>query len=94
MNLTVGETTKAKVIEFFGPPNITTRDGSGQEMRTYQRAAKVTQSSGQAGYWSVLLLGASTRASGFESSSRMLTLIIKFNEDDIVIDLRSRASEF
>lgn len=94
MNLIVGQTTKADVLENFGAPNITTRDGSGREVWTYQRAAQVAQSSSQSGYWTIILAGKSSSASGFESSSRMITLIIKFDENDVVADFRSRTSNF
>jgi len=94
MNLTVGETTKAQVLEHFGSPNITTRDGTGREVWSYQRTAQVVQSSTQSGYWTILLGGGSSNASGFESSSRMMTLIIKFDSNDIVTDFRSRTSNF
>ncbi len=94
MNLVVGKTTKAEVLENFGSPNITTRDGAGREVWSYQRAAQVAQSSSQSGYWTVILAGKSTSAAGFESSSRMMTLIIKFDSNDIVTDFRSRTSNF
>lgn len=94
MNLVVGKTTKAEVLENFGSPNITTRDGAGREVWSYQRAAQVAQSSSQKGYWTIILAGQSSSASGFESSSRMITLIIKFDEKDIVVDFRSRTSNF
>lgn len=94
MNLVVGKTTKAEVLENFGSPNITTRDGAGREVWSYQRAAQVAQSSSQQGYWTIILAGQSSSASGFESSSRMITLIIKFDEKDIVVDFRSRTSNF
>ncbi len=94
MNLIVGKTTKAQVLEHFGSPNITTRDGAGREVWTYQRAAQVSQSSSQSGYWTIILAGQSSRASGFESSSSMITLIIKFDEHDVVNDFRSRTSKF
>lgn len=94
MNLTVGTTTKAEVIEHFGSPNITTRDGSGSEVWTYQRQAQVSQSSSQSSGWSILLAGGSASAAGFESSSRMMTLIIKFDDNEVVSDFRSRASNF
>lgn len=94
MKLRVGKTSKAEVLEAFGAPNITTRDGSGKEVWTYQRAGQASQSSSQSGYWTVILGGQSSSASGFESSSRMMTLIIKFNEKDIVADFRSRTSNF
>lgn len=94
MNLTVGETTKAEVLESFGAPNVTTRDGAGREVWTYQRQAQVSQSSSRSSGWSILLAGASSSVSGFESSSRMMTLIIKFDDNDVVHDFRSRASNF
>ena len=94
MNLVVGKTTKAEVLENFGSPNITTRDGAGREVWSYQRAAQVAQSSSQQGYWTIILAGQSSSASGFESSSRMVTLIIKFDEKDVVVDFRSRTSNF
>ena len=94
MNLAVGQTTKAEVLETFGAPNVTTRDGSGREVWTYQRAAQVSQSSSRSGYWTVILGGQSSSASGFESGSRMITLIIKFDGSDVVTDFRSRTSDF
>lgn len=94
MNLRVGETTKADVLEVFGAPNVTTRDGQGREVWTYQRQAQVQQSSSSSGYWTVILAGSSREASGFESSSRMITLIIKFDENDVVTDFNSRTSNF
>ncbi|MFH2030845.1 MAG: hypothetical protein ABIJ40_09570 [Bacteroidota bacterium] len=94
MNLEVGKTTKALVLENFGSPNITTRDGAGREVWTYQRSAQISQSSSKSGYWTVILFGGSNDSSGFESSSRMITLIIKFDENDVVSDFRSRTSNF
>jgi len=94
MNLRVGQTRKSDVLETFGAPNITTRDGGGKEVWTYQRQAQVAQSSSQSGYWTVLLGGQSSDSSGFETSSRMMTLIIKFDENDVVTDFNSRSSNF
>lgn len=94
MNLSIGSTTKADVLENFGSPNITTRDGAGREVWTYQRAAQVAQSSSNSSGWTVILAGSSNRAAGFESSSRMMTLIIKFDDEDKVVDFRSRTSNF
>ena len=94
MNLQVGDTTKLEVLENFGSPNVTTRDASGQEVWSYQRAAQVAQSSSSEGYWTIIFAGQSKTASGFESSSKMITLIIKFDENDVVTDFRSRESNF
>ena len=94
MKLEVGSTSKTEVLETFGAPNITTRDGKGDEVWTYQRQAQATQSSSQSGYWTIVLAGKSSRASGFETSSRMITLIIKFDNKDVVTDFKSRESNF
>ena len=94
MNLEVGKTTKSDVIETFGAPNITTRDSSGNEVWTYQRQAQVSQSSSSSGFIFVIIAGKSSEASGFETSSKMMTLIIKFDGNDIVTDFKSRASNF
>ena len=90
MNLVVGKTTKADVLENFGSPNITTRDGSGKEVWSYQRAAQASEK--KSGHWTIILAG--EKSSGFQSSSSMITLIIKFDENDIVSDFRSRTSNF
>lgn len=103
MNLFVGQTTKAEVLETFGAPNVTTRGGDGNEVWSYQRAARVAQSSSQAGLWSIILVpgsrgigggGGSSSSTGFETTSRMMTLIIEFDADDVVEDFRSRSANF
>lgn len=94
LNLQTGATTKAEVLEDFGAPNVTTRDGAGREVWSYQRAATATQSSSNANYWTVLLAGGSNKVAGFESSSRMMTLIVKFDANDVVSDFSSRSSNF
>lgn len=94
MNLRVGSTTKANVLNTFGSPNITTRDASGEEVWSYQRQATVAQSSSSGTYWSIFLTGESSSAAGFAQSSRMMTLIITFNKNDVVSDFRSRTSDF
>ena len=94
MNLEVGKTNKAEVLNTFGGPNITTRDSSGNEIWTYQRAAQIAQSSSQSGYWTIIIAGKSGSAAGFETSSRMITLIIQFDQNDVVTDFKSRESNF
>ena len=94
MNVKVGETTKAQILEVFGAPNITTRDGSSQEVWSYQRHATVSQSSSKESFWTVLLAGGGSSASGFSQTMRTMTLIIKFTPNDVVSDFRSRTSDF
>jgi outer membrane protein assembly factor BamE (lipoprotein component of BamABCDE complex) len=94
MKVEVNKTSKAEILETFGAPNITTRDASGKEVWTYQRQAQANQSSSQSGYWTIILAGKNSKASGFETSSRMMTLIIKFDNNDVVTDFKSRESNF
>jgi outer membrane protein assembly factor BamE (lipoprotein component of BamABCDE complex) len=94
MNLRVGETTQTDVLEVFGAPNITTVDGSGQQVWSYQRHATVSQSESGSDYWTILLAGGGRSASSLEQTQRTMTLIIKFDENNVVSDFRSRTSEF
>jgi outer membrane protein assembly factor BamE (lipoprotein component of BamABCDE complex) len=94
LNLKVGETTQTQVLETFGAPNITSMDGSNQEVWTYQRHATVSQSSSAGNYWTIILAGGRSQASGFEQSQRTTTLIVKFDANKVVSDFKSRNSEF
>ena len=94
MTLQAGKTSQTEVLEKFGPPNIASIDSSGNEVWTYQRQATVQQSSSANNYWTVVLLGGSTRTSGFEQTQRTATLMIKFDSNKVVSDFRSRTSEF
>lgn len=102
MTLRVGETTQADVLETFGAPNITTIDATGSEMWVYHRHATVTKDSsggfsiglGIAGGDGGGLLGIGKKKSKSETTQRTMTLIIKFNDDAVVSDFRSRSSSF
>jgi len=94
LTMKVGETTKFDVLEAFGSPNITTRDGSGLEVWSYQRHATVSKSTDKTSFWTILLAGGASKASGFSQTMRTMTLIIKFDSRDIVTDFRSRTSDF
>jgi outer membrane protein assembly factor BamE (lipoprotein component of BamABCDE complex) len=94
LNLKPGETTQAAVLEAFGAPNVTTLDASGQEVWTYQRHATVSRRSSNRNYWTVVLLGGSASADGFEQTQRTMTLIVRFDANKIVSDFKSRAAEF
>jgi outer membrane protein assembly factor BamE (lipoprotein component of BamABCDE complex) len=106
MTLKVGETSQGQILETFGAPNITSIDGSGQEMWVYDRHATVT-SNNSSGFSIGMLMGAGggdvgggaglgfgKKKSKSSQSSRTMTLIIKFNDAKIVSDFRSRSSSF
>jgi hypothetical protein len=105
-NLTAGQvtltlkkdiTTQTDVIEAFGAPNLVTSSADGSEVWTYQKNATVANSSSNSTYATIILLGGSSRSSGFEQSSRTMTLIIKFGDVNgikKVTDFSSRYSSF
>jgi outer membrane protein assembly factor BamE (lipoprotein component of BamABCDE complex) len=94
MNLRSGQTTKAEVLQAFGSPNVVTRDGKGNEVWTYQRAMQASQQDANSGFWTLFFVGKSRNQSVFETTSRMITLIIKFTNHDVVEDFNSRTSHF
>jgi hypothetical protein len=94
LSIQAGKTSQMEILEKFGPPNVTSIDSSGNEVWTYQRQATVQRSSSANNYWTVVLVGGSTRTSGFEQTQRTATLLIKFDSNKVVSDFRSRTSEF
>lgn len=106
ITLKVGETTQLDVINTFGSPNITTIDGSGQEVWVYNRHATVSEQNNSSFSIGLLFGGAGgplaggtgggigKSKSGFEQTTREMTLIIKFDKNKIVSDFKSRSSSF
>lgn len=90
MTLVNGKTTKAEVLNNFGAPNITTRDGDAAEVWVYERNS--TKIEKKSGYATLMFVGSST--SGFERSSQNMTVILRFNSNDVLIDFDSRSSSF
>lgn len=106
MTLKVGQTTQAEIIENFGGPNITTIDGTGQEMWVYDRHATVSYDK-QSGFSIGLFaggggggvgggggLGFGSKKSKSSTNSRAMALIIKFDANKVVSDFKSRSSSF
>ena len=95
-------TTQEEVLQAFGAPNVTTIDAEGREVWTYQKHATVVNSSSigagagaGASLGKVILgTGISGSKSGLESSSRTMTLIIKFDNSKHVYDFNSFSSSF
>ena len=90
-------TTQTEVVETFGAPHLVTQNSDGEEVWTYQRNATVANAVSNSSYATIILLGGSSKSSGFEQSSRTMTLIIKFKEIKgvkTVVDFSSRASSF
>lgn len=106
MTLHVGQTTQADVLQNFGAPNITTIDGTNQEVWVYDRQATVTTDSSSGFSIGMLVggggggvgagggLGFGKRKGRSEQTQRTMTLIIKFDARHVVSDFKSRSSSF
>ncbi len=106
LTLHIGKTTQTEVIETFGAPNITTIDGSGQEVWVYDRHATVSAASSSSFSIGMVVggIGAGVGGGGGlgfgksknheEQSSRSMTLVIKFDSAKVVSDFKSRSSSF
>lgn len=93
-----GITTQQQVIEVFGAPNITTTDADNNEVWTYQKHSVGGESLDAGGGVIGVVPGAvgvgGTSGSAYSQSSKTMTLIIKFNEKNIVRDFQSMYSSF
>lgn len=88
-----GKTTKAQVLEWFGSPNIATKDKNG-EVWNYTRQGTATEvGSSQVGAWMLIVsAGAST---GFSrSGSYSFDLLIRFDNHDVVVDYKVLQTAF
>ncbi len=94
LSIKKGETTQAEILEKFGPPNVATIDSSGKEVWVYQKHATISKSSQSNTYWTLILLGGIGGNSGFEQSSRTMTLILKFDKTKRVADFNSMTTSF
>ncbi len=97
LTLKKNQTSQQEVIDAFGSPNLVTQSADGEEIWTYQRHATVSNASSSGFSATIILLGGGSNTSGFEQSSRTITLIIKFKEVNgvkTVVDFSSRSSSF
>lgn len=94
LTLKKGVTTQAEVLETFGAPNVATVDSDGNEVWTYQKNATVSKTNENSAYGTVILFGGRSSSSGFEQSSRTVTLILKFDASKKVIDFKSMTTSF
>jgi len=85
-----GVTTQNEILEVFGAPNIITKNKSGNEVWTYDSISVVK--SGEEGYWNVIVGGVSGGKSS--ASTKTFTLMIEFDDNDVVKGCSYRASMF
>lgn len=85
-----GQTTQNEILQVFGAPNIVTKNKSGNEVWTYDKASVETGTSSV--YGTILIVGGvGSRAS---SSANTFTLMIEFDDKDVVKDFSYRSASF
>jgi len=85
-----GQTTQTEILEVFGSPNIITRNKSGNEVWTYDKVS--IDSSASAGYGTLVIVGVGSARGA--TSSRTFTLMIEFDNQEVVKDYSYRSSAF
>lgn len=86
--------SSAEVVEVLGSPNMVTTDAKRRETWVYDRVSTNVQSSSSGvGVW-LLVFGAGKDDQRVTSSQRTLTIIVKFDEKNLVRDFSYRTSAF
>jgi len=85
-----GQTSQNEILEVFGAPNIITKNKSGNEVWTYDKASIETGTSDV--YGTILIAGGTGSRSA--TSARTFTLMIEFDENNVVKDFSYRSSAF
>lgn len=85
-----GQTSQNEILDIFGAPNIITKNKSGNEVWTYDKVSIDTSSS--EGYGTIIIAGIGGGRSS--ASTRTFTLMIEFDDNDIVKDYSYRSSAF
>lgn len=93
MKVENGKTTKAQVMEWFGAPNLATKDKDG-EVWNYTRQGNSNQlKSSAVGVWFLVGVSESGHSSS-RSSSYSFDLLIRFDKSDIVQDHKVLQTSF
>jgi hypothetical protein len=101
-SIVIGQTTQQQILEAFGAPNIVTRGPKASENWTYERVSFDSSyvrggvggvAGGEPG--TTIVGGAAGIGGGSSSSSmRTVTLIIYFDENEVVSDYRVMETHF
>lgn len=86
--------SQADVATSLGSPNIVTKDSGGKETWVYDKIATEASYSKSNVYGTILILGFSRDAGAVSSMQKTLTVVIKFNEKNLVESFSYHASKF
>ncbi|UCG34902.1 MAG: hypothetical protein JSW17_05265 [Candidatus Omnitrophota bacterium] len=91
--ITIGMTA-GEVVEVLGSPNIVSTDENRREVWIYDKIATDVSYSASEGGLTLLLLGVGGASRAASKSQRTLTVIIKFDENNMVRDFAYHTSRF
>ena len=82
------------VVSALGSPNMVTTDDKRRETWVYDKVSTEYVSSSSRGSLWLILAGASSNTGASSTTQRTLTIIIKFDENNLVRDYSYRQSSF
>lgn len=85
-----GKTTQAEILQWFGSPNVITKNRSNDEVWNFNKLAFQSVEGGDG--WSLILLGGSRAVQS--TTTRSFDLIVIFDENDIVKDYSVISAQF
>ncbi len=86
--------TGDQVAIALGSPNIVTSDAEGNTTWIYDRISSHVRSSSSSVYGTLLLIGGESKSYSRSSSQSTFTVVIKFDEKDVVRDFSFHSSRF
>lgn len=84
----------ADVLQALGSPNMVSTDDKRREVWVYDKVATDTVQSSSTGWIFAVLAGGQTSSGAYSRSQRTLTIIIKFDEQNLVRDFAYHSSKF
>jgi outer membrane protein assembly factor BamE (lipoprotein component of BamABCDE complex) len=84
----------ADVIQALGSPNIVSTDEKRREVWVYDKVATDTVHSSSSGWVFAVLAGGQSHSGATSRSQRTLTIVIKFDDQDLVRDFAYHTSKF
>ncbi len=92
-NIQIGM-SQADVAVALGSPNIVTQDANGQESWVYDKMATEVSESSSGTNFNLLIFNTGKNKRYAASTQRTLTVVIKFDEQKQVSDLKYHSSQF
>tara|TARA_B110000003_G_C16403686_1_gene439346 strand:+ start:121 stop:546 length:426 start_codon:yes stop_codon:yes gene_type:complete len=84
----------ADVAQSLGSPNIVSTDSERREVWIYDKISRTSVSDAKKSGGTLLIIGASTQTSSSSTTQKNLTIIVKFDEDNLVRDFSYRQASF